>query len=333
MPKKLSECCDQWSDLQTLALADKMDVDAFRPLFNNCSSLDELKLKLKNCINDQISGYKDHFCELDLNDNSQLYILAALDNININQLVKTIMCYFAPESCLVRLEGRVNKLYHLIVEKQSIREKSTTEPYEGELAAFDIATNFSKDELDVDSEVDFNNKKDAWILRLVYNDGNKENLSMIKPNDDKAEYTIKSDQDKLKVDFGDSNGDDNLLEVPQTVIDHIAKHIEQAEKNIEDDKKNNDSDLAHEIAFDIKKEFPNYDMEVIEGDVGDKKWTIEIVYKDGNKDSFTILRVGKGSYIMKSKDGFIAKFILDELRNMPKKLKDHIANHTKKSSK
>lgn len=333
MTKKLSECCDQWSDLQTLALADKMDVDAFRPLFNNCSSLDELKLKLKNCINDQISGYKDHFCELDLNDNSQLYILAALDNINIDQLVKAIMRYFALESCLVRLEGRVNKLYHLIVEKHSISEKSTTEPHEGELAAFDISTNFSKDELDVDSEVDFKNKKDAWILRLVYNDGNKENISLVKPDENVPEYTMKSDKDKLNVFFKDSTDGDTSLEVPQSVIDHIAKHIANAEENNAAELKDNDRDLAQEIAFDIKKEFPNYDMDVIEGDYGEKNWNIQIVYKDGSQDTFNILKVGRGNYLMKSKDGFIAKFTLDELRDFPKKLADHISKHADKVEK
>ena len=173
------------------------------------------------------------------------------------------------------------------------------------------------------------NKKDAWILRLVYNDGNREDLSLVKPKDNKDDYVITSDKDKLKVKFSDSDGD---LDVPQSVIDHIAKHIAQAEKNLEDSKGSNDSDLAKEIAFDIKNEFPNYDMEIIEGDVGDNKWTIEIVYKDGKKDRFTINKIGK-SYLMRSNDFFIAKFTLDELKNFPAKLKQHIEKHAKKAEK
>lgn len=196
----------------------------------------------------------------------------------------------------------------------------------------DIAVQFDKDDLDIDSSIDLKNKKDAWILRLVYNDGNRENLSLVKASDDKRDYTIKSDKDKLNVSFSDKDSKDNTLSVPQTVINHIAQHIEQAEKNAEDDKKNNDSDLSKEIAYDIKKEFPNYDMEVIEGDIGDKKWTIEIVYKNGDKDRFTINKIDK-SYIMKSNDFFIAKFTLDELKNFPQKLKDHIEKHVKKANK
>lgn len=99
---------------------------------------------------------------------------------------------------------------------------------------------------------------------------------MVKPNDDKDDYVMTSDKDKLKVKFSD-DPDYGTLNVTQTVIDHIAKHIDQAEKNAENDKKNNDSDLAHDIAYDIKKEFPNYDMEVIEGDAVSNKWSIEII--------------------------------------------------------
>jgi hypothetical protein len=330
MTKRLIECCDQWDDLQTMAFANDIDVDAFKPMIMDCSSIDDFELKVKDCIDDKLCGYKDHFTELDTDDNSQLYILAALDNVNIDKLVSIVMDYLSPDLRLLRLESRVNKLYSLIVEKKSTNERGTTEPYEGELAAFDIATNFDKDELDIDSSVDVKNKKDAWILRLVYNDGNKENISMVKPDDNKDDYVMTSDKDKLKVKFSDDP--DGTLNVPQTVIDHIAKHIEQAEKNTEDNKKNNDSDLAHEIAYDIKKEFPNYDMEVIEGDVGDKKWTIEIVYKNGKKDHFTINKVGK-SYIMRSNDFFISKFTLDELKNFPKKLADHIKNHADKAEK
>lgn len=332
MTKRLIECCDQWEDLQTMVFANDVDADAFRPMIIDCPSIDDFELKVKDCLNDKICGYKDHFAELDAEDNSQLYILAALDNINIDKLVGLVMDYLSPDLRLLRLESRVNKLYGLIVEKKSTNERSTTEPYEGEFAAFDIATKFDKDELDIDSEVDLKNKKDAWILRLIYNDGNQENLSLVKPNDDKAEYNIKSDKDKLNVKFGDADDGDKSLEVPQAVIDHIAKHIEQAEKNLEDSKKNQDSDLAHEIAYDIKKEFPNYDMEVIEGDVGGKKWTIEIVYKDGKKDHFTINKLGK-TYVMRSSDMFIAKFTLDELKDFPAKLKQHIENHIEKAEK
>ena len=71
-------------------------------------------------------------------------------------------------------------------------------------------------------------------------------------------------------------------------------------------------------------------MEVIEGDVGDKKWAIEIVYKDGKKDHFTINKLGD-SYILRSSDFFMAKYSLDELKNFPKKLADHIKAHADKA--
>ena len=210
-------------------------------------------------------------------------------------------------------------------------ERETTPAHDGELAAFDIATSFDKDELDVDSDVDVKNPKDAWTLRLVYNDGNREDLSMVKPNDKKNDYLITS-KDRLRSKFSDNDPKDKTLKVPKDVIDHIAKHIAQAQKNVEDEKGERDSDLAKEIAFDIKKEFPKYDMEVIDGDVGKNYWNLQVVYKDGTKDSFSILKAGK-TYLMKSKDGFIGKFSLSELKDFPKKLKDHIEGHAKKSNR
>ena len=240
MIKKVSECCDQWNDMQTLALADKMDIDAFKPSLNNCSSLDEYELNTRNAINNYIDSCRDCANELDPNNTVQIMALAALNNVDVEKILDVIMSYYAPQIRVLRIESRVNKLYKRFVEsKQMTNERSTTPANDGELAAFDIALNFKKDDLDVDSSVDVGNKKDVWILRLVYNDGNQEDLSMVKPNDDKDEYTMTSDKDKLKVKFSD-DPDDGTLNVPQTVIDHIAKHIEQAEKNLEDSKKNND---------------------------------------------------------------------------------------------
>lgn len=177
--------------------------------------------------------------------------------------------------------------------------------------------NFDKDELDVGSEPDLKNKKDALTLRLVYNDSSVEELSLVKQKDDKDDYIITSNKDKLKVKFTDDDSN-NKMDIPQSVIDHIAKHIEQAEENNKSDVKNNDSDLASQIAYNIKMEFPNYDMEVIEGDVGSKQRNIQIVYPNGDKDSFTVNKIGK-SYIMRSKDLFVGKFTLDELKNFLKK--------------
>jgi hypothetical protein len=331
MGKKVSECCDQWNDLQTMALADKMDIDAFKPSMNNCSSLDDYELNVRNDIEGNIQSCRDEFGELDPNNTLQIMALASLNNIDVDQLVKVILGCYESQTHVLSLESRVNKLYERFVESKLVtNERETTPAHDGEVAAMDIATKFDKDDIDIDSDVDVKNKKDAWVLRLVYNDGNREDLSLVKQSDDKRDYTITSDKDKLKVNFSD---EEDELNVPQSVIDHIARHIEQAEDNIEDNKKNNDSDLAKEIAFDIKKEFPKYDMEIIDGDVGSSRWSIQIVYKDGNKDSFSIMKAGKGNYLMKSKDGFIAKFTLDELKNMPKKLKEHIEQHAKKAEK
>lgn len=339
MVKRISECSDCWADLQTLALADQLCLDDFAPVVSNCATMDDFEAGAKEVVMNKINSCKscaDSLC-LDKNDSMQLLVLAALDKVDIDKIIQVVASCFPLEMRLCRLESKVNNICKIITERKQrvygniINERGNTPATDGELAAFDIAVNFKKSDVDVDSEVDTKNKKDAWILRLVYNDGNKENLSMVKPNDNKDDYVMTSDKDKLKVKFSD-DPEDGTFNVPQTVIDHIAKHIEQAEKNAENSKKNNDSDLAHEIAYDIKKEFPNYDMEIIEGDIGDKKWTIEIVYKNGDKDRFTINKIGK-SYIMKSNDFFIAKFTLDELKNMPKKLKDHIEKHVKKANK
>lgn len=338
MVKRISECSDCWADLQTLAIADQLYADDFAPVVSNCTTMDDFETGAKEVVMNKINACKsdaDNLC-LDPNDNMQLLILAALDNVDVDKIIQAAASCFPLEIRLCQLESKMNNIYKLIEERKQNRvgkitnERGDTPAHDGEVAAMDIATKFDKDDLDIDSDVDVKNKKDAWILRLVYNDGNREDLSLVKSNDDKRDYTITSDKDKLNVKFSDEDGE---LNVPQSVIDHIAKHIEQAEQNIEDDKKNNDSDLAKEIAFDIKKEFPKYDMEVIEGDVGSTRWSIEVVYKDGNRDSFNILKVGKGNYLMKSKDGFIAKFTLDELKNMPKKLKDHIEKHAKKAEK
>ena len=332
MGKKISECCDQWSNLQTMALADKMEVDDFKPIINNCSSIEELDDQVRDSVNNSIENCRQEFGELDPNNTMQIMALASLNNIDVDQLVKIILGCYESRVRLYKLESRVNRLYERFVKSAStVNERESTPAHDGEVAAMDIAMKFDKDDLEIDSDVDVKNKKDAWILRLVYNDGNREDLKMVKPDDDKRDYVMTSDKDNLKVNFSDKDSKDNTLEVPKSVIDHIAKHIEQAEENIADDKKNNDSDLAKEIAYDIKKEFPNYDMEVIEGDVGSTLWSIQIVYKDGSKDSFTVLKAGKGNYLMKSKDGFVAKYTLDELKKFPKDLSDHILKHAKKS--
>lgn len=331
MGKKVSECCDQWADLQTMALADRMDIDAFKPVLNNCSSLDDYELKIRNDIENNIESCRAEIGTLDPNNTLQLMALAALECIDINKLINVIMSFYAPQLRICKIESRVNNLYKKFVESKQINERETTEPHEGEYAAFDIEMNFDKDDLDVDSSVDYKNKKDAWILRLIYNDASQENISLVKPDENVPEYTMKSDKDKLNVSFKDSTAGDTSLEVPQSVIDHIAKHIANAEENNAAELKDNDRDLAQEIAFDIKKEFPNYDMDVIEGDYGEKNWNIQIVYKDGSQDTFNILKVGRGNYLMKSKDGFIAKFTLDELRDFPAKLAEHIKGHAKAS--
>lgn len=325
MGKRISECCDQWNNLQTMALASKMDADTFKPTINNFSSLDEFENDIRDQIESNIDSCRSEFGELDPENTMQIFALAALNDVDVDQIVNTILNYYEPQVRILRIESRVNNLYKRFIESKQIKiERETTPAHDGESAAFDIKTNFDKDELDVDSEVDVKNKKDAWILRLVYNDGNKENLSMVKPDDDEDKYTITSDKDKLNASFED-DPEDGTLSVPQTVIDHIAKHIEQAEKNVEDSVEKDNTDLAKEIAYDIRKEFPNYDMEVIEGDNSGDKWTIEVVYKDGNKEQFVIKKIAN-TYLMRAGDTFIGKFSLKELKDFPKKLQQHISD-------
>lgn len=155
MGKKVSECCDQWNDLQTMALADKMDVDAFKPSLNNCSSLDDYELNVRNGVEDNIDQCRSEFGELDPNNTEQLMAIAALNCVDVDAIVKAIMGFYRPQLCVLSLESRVNKLYNRFVEgKSRVNERETTPAHDGEIAAFDIKTNFDKDELDVDSEVD-----------------------------------------------------------------------------------------------------------------------------------------------------------------------------------
>ena len=94
MAKRISECDDQWANLQTLALADKMNVDAFKPMLNNCSSLDDFELQVRNCIADNIDACRADACTLDPDNDAQLYVLAALDDIDIDSIVQAVMNYF-----------------------------------------------------------------------------------------------------------------------------------------------------------------------------------------------------------------------------------------------
>lgn len=331
--KKMFECYDQWDNPQTYAFADfYVEPDDYCKELNYCSSVDDFKDKVRSDVANKVNLCKQDASSCDVSDLFKVLLTASVDTINVNCIVNCVAECYARELKVIDLESRMNRICAIMESRNPINEKGTTPSHDGDLAAMDIALNFKKDEVDVDSAVDVENKKDAWILKLVYNDGSQEDLSLVKPDEDKRNYTIKSNKDKLNVKFSDKDFKDKSLSVPQSVIDHIAKHIEQAEANNDKDKKNNNKDLAKDISYEIKKEFPNYDMEVIEGDTGSNRWTIEIVYKDGNKDHFGIMNLG-GSYVIKSNDGFIAKYTLDELKNFPSKLKDHIEQHAKKSKR
>lgn len=329
--RKLTECFDQFDSLATYILADDIDVDQYRPMLNKCNSLDDFEDQVCADVTSKVHDCKKDAEVVNCSPTVKLMLLASIEDVDIDKIVKGIMSCYDKELRIFKLESRLNKLYKLMVEKKKINERSTTSPHEGDIVAFNIATKFNKDDLDIDSTVDAKNSKDAWTLRLVYNDGNKEDMSLVKPKDDKDDYVLKSNKDKLKVKFSDDDSDDKLS-VPQEVIDHIAKHIEQADKNAQAEVKSDDRDLASEISFEIKKAFPKYDMEVIEGDNGSNKWSIEIVYPDGKKDKFTIMKLGK-AYIMKSSDMFVAKYTLDELKDFPKKMQDHIQKHLNKATK
>lgn len=330
--KKLTECFDQWDNLPTYVLADTTDVDQYRPMLKGCNSLDDFEDKVCANVIDKVDDCRKNAQNLECDPTIKLMLLASIEDVNINDLVQKIMSCFSNELRIFKLESRVNQLYNLMLEKKQANERSTTSPHEGDMLAFNIATKFDKDDVDVDSTVDAKNKKDAWTLRLVYNDSSQDEMSLVKVDDDKDDYILKSNKDKLKVKFTDDDSDDKMA-IPQELIDHIQKHISNAEAKNDKERKAQDADLAHEISYEIKKAFPNYDMEVIEGDVQAKnKWSLEIIYEDGAKDHFSIKKLGD-SYIMTSKDLFLGKFSLSELKNFPKKLAEHIQKHINKSKK
>ena len=117
MGKKVSECCDKWNNMQTMALADRMDVDAFKPTINNCSSLDDYELKIRELVNSNIEDCKSLANELDPNNILQIMILASLNDIDINQIVNTIMNFYEPQLKVYRLESKVNSLYKKYVKE------------------------------------------------------------------------------------------------------------------------------------------------------------------------------------------------------------------------
>lgn len=329
MTKRISECCDQWDDLQTMLFADELCDDEFEPIVQTCQSYNDFEDSVKDHICGKLDQCKDD-CNIAASDDAlRNMALAALSTVDVNKLVEVVASCFESELRIFKLEKRVNELYARFSRQNRIKnERSTTSPHEGDILAFNIQKTFKKDDLDVDSDVDVKNKLDAWKIRLVYNDSSKETLSLVRPNDKKDDYVIKSDKDKLNIKFKDDDKDDKLA-LPKELEDHIEKNIDDAAEKIKNDRENNDSDLAEVISYEIKKAFPKYDLEIIEGDVGKTKWTIEIVYPDGKHDDFTITKLGK-LYVMKAKDGFISSFSLDELRNFPKKLSDHISKHLKK---
>ena len=329
--KKLTECFDQWDNLPTYVLADDTDADQYRPMLKGCNSLDDFEDKVRCDIINKVNACKADANDVECNPTIKLMLLASIEDVDVNQLVKCVMNYFDKDLRIFKLESRVNNLYNLLVEKKQANERSTTSPHEGDMLAFNIKTKFKKDDVDVDSTVDAKNKKDAWTLRLVYNDGKQDEMSLVKPDDDKDNYVLKSNKDKLKVKFTDDDSDDKLA-LPQELVDHIQKHIDQAEKNNAKEVGSDDRDLASTISYEIKKNFPKYDLEVIDGDNGSNKWGIEVVYPDGTKDKFTIVKIGQ-IYFMKSKDMFLSKFSLKELKDFPKKLSDHIQKHINKSKK
>lgn len=328
MVKRISECYDQWENIPTYSLADEINADCYKPLLNNCSSYDDFQDKVRADVTDKVNNCKQTACDIEMSPMMNMILLSAIDSISIDNIVQAVMNCYAPDLRIFKLEQRLDRLYNLLLEKKSVTERSTTSPHEGDILAFNIATKFNKDDVEVDSTVDAKNKKDAWTLRLVYNDSSQDEMSLVKVDDDKDDYVLKSNKDKLKVKFTDDDSD-NKLAVPQEVIDHIQKHIDSAEAKNKESRNSQDQDVAKMIGYEIKNNFQNYDLEVIDGDNSNGKWNIELVYPNGTKDTFTIRKLGK-SYLLTSKDMMVAKFGLDELKQFPKKLKDHIQKHLKK---
>ena len=112
MSKKISECDNNWTNIPTMFIADKLYVDDFIPMVNTCSTVDELNTGSKEIIMNKIESYKSYVDDICLDPNNDLKLLAisALDNVDVEKILQVVTSCFQQEILLYQLESKVRNI-------------------------------------------------------------------------------------------------------------------------------------------------------------------------------------------------------------------------------
>ena len=112
MSKKISECDNNWTNIPTMFIADKLYVDDFIPMVNTCSTVDEFNTGAKEIIMNKIGSYKSYIDDTCLDPNNDLKLLAisALDNVDVEKILQVVTSCFQQEILLYHLESRVRNI-------------------------------------------------------------------------------------------------------------------------------------------------------------------------------------------------------------------------------
>ena len=112
MSKKISECDNNWTNIPTMFIADKLYVDDFIPMVNTCSTIDEFNTGANEIIMNKIESYKSYIDDICLDPNNDLKLLAisALDNVDVEKILQVVTSCFQQEILLYQLESKVRNI-------------------------------------------------------------------------------------------------------------------------------------------------------------------------------------------------------------------------------
>lgn len=112
MSKKISECDNNWTNIPTMFIADKLYVDDFIPMVNTCSTIDEFNTGANEIIMNKIESYKSYIDDICLDQNNDLKLLAisALDNVDVEKILQVVTSCFQQEILLYQLESKVRNI-------------------------------------------------------------------------------------------------------------------------------------------------------------------------------------------------------------------------------
>lgn len=112
MSKKISECDNNWTNIPTMFIADKLHIDDFISMVNTCSTVDEFNTGAKEIIMNKIESYKSYIDDTCLDPNNDLKLLAisALDNVDVEKILQVVTSCFQQEILLYQLESKVRNI-------------------------------------------------------------------------------------------------------------------------------------------------------------------------------------------------------------------------------